>query len=148
MAGAQDPGASNQPYVPFYASTDTDQSAIVDPPKVDTPLTSQLPTPGGPTEVMTQYWQRWFQRVYAAITHLHYTDHAYNETPGGKVDGTNNVFTLASPPNLPQSLQLFVNGLLANFGVDYTLNTTVMPATVTFVKAPAAGAVMLAFYQK
>lgn len=68
---------------------------------------------------------------------------AQDETPSGTVDGSNTTFTLVNAPNSGASLQLFVNGVLANQGTDYTLSTN----TVTFASAPATGAVLVAFYQ-
>ncbi len=58
-----------------------------------------------------------------------------SETPGGAVNGTNVVFTLANPPSPAGSLELYRNGLrLQAGGFDYTL----AGSTVTFVAAPSS----------
>lgn len=59
---------------------------------------------------------------------------ADNETPVGTIDGVNTIFTLAHSPSPATSSQGFVNGLLQDFGVDYTLSG----ATITFAVAPPA----------
>lgn len=69
-----------------------------------------------------------------------------NETPAGTIDGTNLEFELANEP-LPDSLQLFRNGLLLRpgSGNDYTTTGT----TIAFVagNAPATGDSLVAFYR-
>lgn len=70
--------------------------------------------------------------------------HAEAETPGGTIDGTNAVFTIAFTP-AAGSLKLFVSGLLmSGGGNDYTL----AGQTVTFVAGaiPGTGETMQAFY--
>jgi hypothetical protein len=72
--------------------------------------------------------------------------HVWNEPPGGVVNGTNGVFTLAATPLPASSLLLYRNGMLmlAGAGNDYTLATN----TITFQSGnePAAGAVLVASY--
>jgi hypothetical protein len=128
----------------FASSEFNEQASIVDLPRIGNPIIATINTPDGPVQALEAYWQKWFLQVYRAIFHLHFTDHAYNEVPAGAVDGANKVFTLADPPNVPESLQLFVAGLLLNPATDYTLSNE----TITFTTAPVAGATILAFYQK
>lgn len=64
-----------------------------------------------------------------------------NETPAGTVNGTNKVFTLASTP-ATNSLNVYKNGIRLKPTSDYTLSGS----TITFVTAPASGAVLLADY--
>jgi len=68
-----------------------------------------------------------------------------NETPGGVVNGSNTVFTLANTPNPASSLRLYRNGLAMKPGVDYNLSTN----TITFLSAstPQGGDVLIAFYR-
>lgn len=68
---------------------------------------------------------------------------AWDETPGGTINGSNATFTLASAPNPAASLQLFQNGILAIQGTDYTLSG----ATITMTGAPSTGAILTAFYR-
>lgn len=67
------------------------------------------------------------------------------EVPGGTINGSNVVFTLAATPAL-KSLQLYLNGLLqkAGAGLDYTL----AGATVTMSLPPESGDVLTADYWK
>jgi len=55
-------------------------------------------------------------------------------TPTGSVNGVNMVFTLGT--FLPTTLEVYVNGVLQNPGVDYTLSTAtttgVGTATISF----------------
>lgn len=65
-----------------------------------------------------------------------------NEVPSGLVNSSNTVYTLASTP-ATNSLMLYKNGVrLKGGGADYTLSGN----TITFVTAPATGAVLLADY--
>jgi len=67
------------------------------------------------------------------------------ETPGGSVNGSNVNFTLAEAPNPPESLELTVNGVVQQPGVDFSLNGS----AVTFQSgAPQSGDVLLAWYRK
>lgn len=68
----------------------------------------------------------------------------YNETPSGVIDGVNKTFMLLRAPNPPNSLDLFLNGLLQDQGVggDYTLSANV----ITFMNAPPMGSTILASY--
>ena len=58
-----------------------------------------------------------------------------DETPGGVINGVNQVFTLAAAPSPAESLVLFLNGSRLQVGVDYTLSGT----TITFTFAPGVG---------
>lgn len=68
-------------------------------------------------------------------------------TPTGTVDGSNNVFTLASAPNPSVSLQIYRNGALQRpgSGNDYVLSGS----TITFQTGatPQTGDVLLAYYR-
>jgi hypothetical protein len=68
---------------------------------------------------------------------------ADDETPSGTINGTNVTFTLAHSPNPAGSLELFLNGLQQNRGVDYTLSTN----TITFTSAPVTSSTLLAWYR-
>jgi hypothetical protein len=68
-----------------------------------------------------------------------------NETPGGTVDGSNRVFTLAYSPNAG-SLKLYLNGVRMEAPSDYTL----AGFTLTFTAgqgAPPAASILLADYE-
>lgn len=68
-------------------------------------------------------------------------------TPTGAIDGSNNVFTLASAPNPSVSLQIYRNGALQRpgSGNDYVLSSN----TVTFQTGatPQSGDILLAYYR-
>jgi hypothetical protein len=68
-----------------------------------------------------------------------------NETPGGAINGTTLVFTLASAPNPANSLRLFRNGLLLSPAVDYTLSGSSI--TFTNVTTPRSGDSLAAYYR-
>lgn len=59
---------------------------------------------------------------------------ADNETPTPVPDGVNTIFTLAHSPSPITSSQGFMNGLLQDYGVDYTI----LGPTITFTVAPPA----------
>jgi hypothetical protein len=67
------------------------------------------------------------------------------ETPAGTINGTNGSFTLANTPSPAASLTLFLNGLLQDQGVDYTLAAN----TITFAPAslPQTGDILRANYR-
>ncbi len=67
------------------------------------------------------------------------------EVPSGAINGLNTTFALANTPSPATSLMVYVNGLLMDQGLDYT----VTGATVTFALAstPQAGDVLLASYR-
>lgn len=67
----------------------------------------------------------------------------FNETPAGTVNGSNKVFTLIDPP-YQGKYQVFKNGLLLKPTTDYAVSGK----TITFVSAPAGGAVLLAHYMR
>jgi len=70
------------------------------------------------------------------------------ETVGGfyplPLSGGSPYFTLQNPPNSPQSLQLYVNGLLQQYGVDYTLNNQLV---YFILRIPSSSDVITAFYR-
>lgn len=67
---------------------------------------------------------------------------AYDETPGGTIDGSNKDFTLVNTP-ATGSLQVFLNGAFqTGGGEDYTLTGL----TITFVNAPLTGSILRGFY--
>jgi hypothetical protein len=62
---------------------------------------------------------------------------AENETPGGTINGTNQIFTLAHVP-ASNALKLFFNGMRLKAGTDFSLSgLTITMITVT----PQAGAI-------
>jgi len=69
---------------------------------------------------------------------------AFNEAPGGTVNGSNTSFTLANSP-FSGNLMLFLNGvcLQPGAGNDYTLSGL----TITMLTAPLTGDKLLATYQ-
>jgi hypothetical protein len=70
---------------------------------------------------------------------------AFNETPGGTINGVNAAFTVANTP-VTGTLMVFKNGqLMTGSGADYTLSGT----TATFVSGaiPKTGDVLLALYR-
>ncbi len=67
-----------------------------------------------------------------------------NETPSGLINGANKAFTIADAPSPAGSLRVYLNGVYQSpAGEDYTLSNV----TITFVEAPPAGYVLLAFYR-
>lgn len=68
-----------------------------------------------------------------------------SEVPGGAINGSNRVFTLAQAPVPESGLMLYRNGLLQRSGVDYTR----AGVTITFVTAatPQPDDILLAFYR-
>lgn len=67
------------------------------------------------------------------------------ETPTGLINGSNQVFTLASAPDPSSSLSLFLNGVLLSRTVDYTIATN----TITFANGvlPQTGDTLRAYYR-
>lgn len=63
------------------------------------------------------------------------------ENHSASCNGTNTVFILAHNP-VEKSVQVFLNGLLQEIGVDYTLVGT----TITFALAPNAGDILIIHY--
>lgn len=76
----------------------------------------------------------------AAVQHERFAD---GETPAGKIDGINRVFTLKHAPHPAASLRLFRNGLLLRQGDSYTLRGI----AVTMTRAPRKGDTFEAFYR-
>ena len=67
-----------------------------------------------------------------------------NETPGGSINDTNKVFTLANAPYPILSLKIYLNGVYQSpGGEDYTLDNV----TVTFINAPNTSSILRAFYR-
>jgi hypothetical protein len=67
------------------------------------------------------------------------------ETPGGAINGANVSFTLANAPNPAASLTLFLNGLLQDQGVDYTLAANMI--TFATDATPQTGDILVASYR-
>jgi len=67
------------------------------------------------------------------------------EIPGGTINGSNTVFSLAFAPSPAVSLDLYLNGLLMKPGADYSLSGS----TITFFLAslPQTGDLLLANYR-
>jgi len=64
------------------------------------------------------------------------------ETPNGTVDGVNTSFTTSNNPIFTSAHLLFVNGLLLQQGVHYTISSN----TITMTIAPATGQSLLSVY--
>lgn len=81
---------------------------------------------------------------YATSTASTHT-HVENEIPTGVIDGVNATFTLASAPDPPESLELFLHGRRMYAGEDYTL----AGATITFMAGsiPIVGTNLRADYR-
>lgn len=69
---------------------------------------------------------------------------AWNEVPTGLIDGTNAVFGLAHLPETPDTLMLFLNGMLQRrgAGADYEI----AEQSITFTQAPTAGDLLTITY--
>lgn len=68
---------------------------------------------------------------------------AWNESPTGLINGTNTVFVLAHLPESPDSLMLFLNGLLQRgAGNDYDI----AEHSITFTQAPILGDLLTVTY--
>lgn len=67
------------------------------------------------------------------------------EVPAGNINGTNTIFTLASIPNPPSSLEFYWNGLAQKMGIDYTLSGS----TITMINGniPGPGDSLVATYR-
>jgi len=65
------------------------------------------------------------------------------EIPAGSVNGLNVTFMLSQTPSQPDSLQVYLNGLLQEEGIDYTFNDI---TTITFTDAPITGDTVLVYY--
>jgi hypothetical protein len=66
-----------------------------------------------------------------------------SETPGGLLNGTNTLFSLAQQPAPPGSLALYRNGLLQLAGQNYALTAK----TLTFTNSPAPTDHLEAYYR-
>jgi hypothetical protein len=67
------------------------------------------------------------------------------ETPGGLVNGSNTVFSLAGQPSPALSLELFRNGVYLTQGVDYSLSANSI--TMLSGATPATGDILTARYR-
>lgn len=72
------------------------------------------------------------------------TQMSWMESPGGAVDGVNNVFTVANAPSPANSLMFFVNGVLQKPGAQY--DYTIVSTTVTLAVPPEEGSNLVATY--
>jgi hypothetical protein len=70
---------------------------------------------------------------------------ADDEIPGGTINGTNAVFTLAAAPSPALSLELYKNGLLLQQSGDYTLSGSTITFTANAI--PQSGDLLVAFYR-
>lgn len=68
----------------------------------------------------------------------------YGEVPSGVIDGSNKVFTTASPV-LNNLLDVFLNGAYQKMGDDYSFDGI---STITFTVAPPPGSIVLVDYIK
>jgi hypothetical protein len=87
--------------------------------------------------------QAWYRLPPTGIPAVEFAD---GETPGGTVNGVNQVFTLAATPMPASSLRVFRNGLLQKPGLDYEL--AVNTITFTSVSIPLSGDVLQVFYRR
>jgi hypothetical protein len=67
------------------------------------------------------------------------------EVPAGTVNGSNTAFTLAFSPSPVASLELYVNGLRMDSGIDYALSGKAL--TFLTVSTPQTGDLLLANYR-
>lgn len=69
---------------------------------------------------------------------------AWNELPTGLIDGTNTTFELARIPQTPDSVMLFLNGVLQRRGAsnDYEI----AEQSITFAQAPMTGDLLTVTY--
>lgn len=64
-------------------------------------------------------------------------------TPAGTKNGVNTIFTLSNPP-ITDTLRLFLNGFLLEYGSDYTL----AGSTITYVDfIPTSEDIHVAYYR-
>lgn len=64
------------------------------------------------------------------------------ETPSGAINGSNTAFTLAQLPLENEAVELFLDGLRLDEGVDYSLSSQ----NITMTTAPAVGQTLRATY--
>ncbi len=67
------------------------------------------------------------------------------EIPAGVINGLNNTFFLANTPSPSTSLQVYLNGLLMEQGLDYTINGSTI--AFSLVSTPQPGDLLLASYR-
>lgn len=65
-----------------------------------------------------------------------------DETPSGTINGSNVTFTLSEVPVENDAIEIFLNGLYQEPGVDYSISGT----TITMTTAPALGQSLKASY--
>ena len=73
------------------------------------------------------------------------TGFADSDVPTGLINGVNSTFVVSHAPTPPQSLQLYVNGLLMKAAADYTLQDRTISFTQPAV--PRAGSLIQAYYR-
>jgi len=71
-------------------------------------------------------------------------DLVWNERLSGLINGVNSTFSLQYQPASPDALMVFLNGVLQESGVDFTLNGS----TVEMVEPPPPGGKITATYSK
>jgi hypothetical protein len=71
--------------------------------------------------------------------------YADQEVPTGAINGSNTAFTLVNAPSPPASLSLYLNGLLMDQGVDYTLSGNAISFLIA--STPQPGDLLLASYR-
>lgn len=68
----------------------------------------------------------------------------WNEKLTGLTNGVNMVFTMAHTPSSPETLMVFMNGILQEDGEDFTVSGSI----VTFNQPPKVGSKILATYSR
>lgn len=72
------------------------------------------------------------------------SNYILNETPGGLINGTNGVFTLANTPVAATDVSIYLNGVLQQNGLDFSLSGKVVSFTAAAL--PQTGDTLLANY--
>jgi hypothetical protein len=67
------------------------------------------------------------------------------EVPSGAINGLNQIFTLANTPSPSSSVEVYLNGILMEQGVDYAIAGAVI--TFSLAAVPQTGDVVLANYR-
>lgn len=78
------------------------------------------------------------------VSGIYLKDVFWQEVPTGAVNGSNTDFELSSAPAYPRSVNVYLNGLLQRFTVDFTVSST----TITFTTAPSNGQQVYATFVK
>lgn len=71
---------------------------------------------------------------------------SYNEIPAGEVNGENREFTILHQP-LPESLQVFKDGIFMHKGVDYLLDRFNKKITFSNHQVPQEESVIVVSYK-